>query len=773
MSEAEDRYEIRNKLRQGELGTVYRARDNQFNKDVALFRILPEDSGAHEQNEAISEMEHYCKVLHEIQHPNILNIFDAGVDADGPFIVTEYCKGQSVRDSINTEQLSQKDFIEFAEDTLQGLHAIHSANLLHKNLKPTNIIFAELPSGTLQAKLTDLGLSQFQIHKPASSFEDRSPRRIQHFTAPEIFEGKEHSQSSDLYALGCVFYYTLTGWYPFHHETEAEIQKAHLDNDIQNVSEARTGCPQWLNDWVMQHIKVNPSDRPSNALQSLESLAKGPSRPAPATVSSKFIIPPASNPNKQSDTETTSAVDTPTRSPQAVVVPSAEQIEKPSPTATQGLSSVAPLTPKLTLGGSINEEGEPSSAQPNKAQPKKTTLLSGGSAQGTPTSSLSAPEEPAPEEAAEETPPPVAKVKKPMNKSAKIALFSCLGAGIIIAGAVLASSASNNKFQKELNALIMQTSDQDPSHREPTTKAQLMTLMERMITLGADDLRDAVQQRVMLAEGTDCNVDDEVVQFATTQTMLPSLQKRFFDIIDSRSEPKVAGDVLQYVAANMEHENAPYALNSIRKSVRDKHFSPTLQILIDAPNDEIKRNAEKLISRIGKKTKRSEKLSNDIITAYQRTDDENKKLALLRLLGSTGGSNAVKVIKDVLSTGTPSDQLAAINALKNWKNDDMFEALLESMGLSMDKLIRKKSFEAALNFLSQNRERPDEKTKEMWEKLKKLAESPEERLGIINTSARALRSPWVKEFLSSYLTDDNEQVKDRADRALEFIANRK
>ncbi|HBE96722.1 MAG TPA: hypothetical protein DDW68_06080, partial [Verrucomicrobiales bacterium] len=265
-----DRYEIRSKIGQGGVGAVYRAFDRHLNREVAIKRVLPE-GGYENQEEATKAMLNEAASLCSVQHPNIVTVFDAGVDNDGPYVVMELLSGRTIDEMVDRGTLTFQDFREVALQSQEALIAAQELDLVHRDIKPTNVMVTWLPSGRFQVKLVDFGLAKFSP-KPSPQTIDHGDSVFGsiHFMAPEQFERTPLDKRTDMYSMGCVYYYTLAGVYPFDGETAPQVMNAHLQHQIKPLREHRPDLPQWLCQWVMWHLARQIAERPRDARESLK-----------------------------------------------------------------------------------------------------------------------------------------------------------------------------------------------------------------------------------------------------------------------------------------------------------------------------------------------------------------------------------------------------------------------------------------------------------------------------------------------------------------------
>jgi serine/threonine protein kinase len=264
------RYEIRGKLGQGGLGAIYLAYDQMLHREVALKRIITTD--AHASNpEASSQLAKEAGALSALQHPHIVTIFDVGVDHEGPFVVMELLQGKTVDDVVEAAVFTWEDFREFALQTQEALIAAQDLNMVHRDLKPTNIMLTWLPSGKFQVKIVDFGLAKY-TPKPSLQTTDQTDSVFGSifFMAPEQFERVELDARTDMYAIGCVYYYALTGLHPFGGDTGPQVMASHLHHQVYPLHDIRPDLPRWVSDWIMWHINRLPEHRPAQARQALE-----------------------------------------------------------------------------------------------------------------------------------------------------------------------------------------------------------------------------------------------------------------------------------------------------------------------------------------------------------------------------------------------------------------------------------------------------------------------------------------------------------------------
>jgi len=277
----QERYQIRGKLGQGGLGSVYRAYDTRMNREVAIKRISA-DGDADLQKEATQQLQKEAGSLASLQHPNIVTVYDVDQDADGPYVVMELIGGKTLDELVEDAPLTFDDFKELAKQTQEGLIAAQELDLVHRDIKPGNLMFNWLPSGKFQVKIVDFGLAKL-LHTPTPQEIDQNDSVMGSifFMAPEQFERAPLDRRVDMYAMGCVYYHALTGEYPFNGETGMDVMTAHLHHSVTPLSDLRPDLPAWLCDWVMWQMNRLPDDRPPDARRSLHVFLQNESAPPP------------------------------------------------------------------------------------------------------------------------------------------------------------------------------------------------------------------------------------------------------------------------------------------------------------------------------------------------------------------------------------------------------------------------------------------------------------------------------------------------------------
>jgi serine/threonine protein kinase/HEAT repeat protein len=264
-----ERYELIAPIAEGGLGTVFRARDRQLGREVAVKRIRMDK--ADDLGTAMDMLIREAQQQSVLQHPNIVTVHDAGVDEEGGFIVMELVKGETLEDIIMRGALTLEDFDSLVRQVLEGMSAAHEQGIIHLDLKPGNLMVQWLNAGRFQVKILDFGLAK-TAQQPVQQDTDEQGGLFGsvHFMAPEQFERADVDVRTDIYALGCIFYYALTQKYPFTGDTNPQVMVAHLYHRLTPLAALRPDLPANLVQWVDWLINRDPANRPASIAEALQ-----------------------------------------------------------------------------------------------------------------------------------------------------------------------------------------------------------------------------------------------------------------------------------------------------------------------------------------------------------------------------------------------------------------------------------------------------------------------------------------------------------------------
>jgi len=253
------RYVFERSLGRGGAGEVFLAKDTQLNRWVAIKRMHPAQGNV---GAAIQE----ARNLAALQHPNIVTVHDFVEDEGDILVVMEFVHGRTLEDIVSSAPLTFDDFVEVALQALEGLAAAHSIGMLHRDLKPGNIMVATTTAGRHQVKILDFGLCKIAGVATVQTLDHTgSLMGSIHTMAPEQFEQQPLDTRTDLYALGCVFYQALSGRMPFEGETVAAVMASHLGGRFAALAPIRPDVPLPACSWAERLISRDMDARPSSA----------------------------------------------------------------------------------------------------------------------------------------------------------------------------------------------------------------------------------------------------------------------------------------------------------------------------------------------------------------------------------------------------------------------------------------------------------------------------------------------------------------------------
>ncbi len=295
MSTALKRYDIKETIAEGGLGAVYIAHDTKLKRDVAIKRLhTTEGISAEEMHESLMKE---SRILSQLNSPNIVSIFDVDKEGDESFVVMELLNGDTLEEVVKRAPLLEKDFLSVVEQSLEGIISAHSGGLIHSDLKPENFMITWWPSGRFQLKLLDFGISTY-----ANAAAEKTQKTTEllgsiFFMAPEQFKKQPIDQRTDIYSLGCVFYYALTGKYPFDGDTTPQVMASHLQSRVEPIQNLRPELDPRLAELVNTMIRKDPDERFQSAMKVFEEVREIQKTPPPqyveevATVENTVYVP--------------------------------------------------------------------------------------------------------------------------------------------------------------------------------------------------------------------------------------------------------------------------------------------------------------------------------------------------------------------------------------------------------------------------------------------------------------------------------------------------
>lgn len=260
-----NRYEIIEKIGNGGMATVYKSNDRVLNRYVAV-KILRDEFTTDE--EFIKRFRIEAQSAASLTHPNIVSIFDVGNEGSLYYIVMELIKGKTLKEIITEENgpLPWKWSLNVVTQIASALETAHKNNIVHRDIKPHNIIITE--DGI--AKVTDFGIAKAVSNSTITAFG--TTIGSVHYFSPEHARGGYTDAKSDLYSLGVVMYEMLTGRVPFDADTPVSVALKHMQEEPIEPKELNDNIPQVVNDIIMKAMQKDVNLRYQSATEMLKDL---------------------------------------------------------------------------------------------------------------------------------------------------------------------------------------------------------------------------------------------------------------------------------------------------------------------------------------------------------------------------------------------------------------------------------------------------------------------------------------------------------------------
>ena len=255
------------------MAIVYKAKDVTLNRNVAV-KVLRDEFTT--DQEFIRRFETEAQSAARLTHPNIVSIYDVGVDNGIYYIVMELIQGKTLKEIIVEEggPLPWKWSINVAIQIASALDMAHKNNIIHRDIKPHNIIITE--DGV--AKVTDFGIAKAVSNSTITAFG--TTIGSVHYLSPEHARGGYTDAKSDIYSLGVVMYEMLTGRVPFDADTPVSVALKHMQEEPQEPIELNPNIPESINKIIMKALKKDPVERYQTSMELLRDLKQALKNPS-------------------------------------------------------------------------------------------------------------------------------------------------------------------------------------------------------------------------------------------------------------------------------------------------------------------------------------------------------------------------------------------------------------------------------------------------------------------------------------------------------------
>ncbi|MEU4473712.1 Stk1 family PASTA domain-containing Ser/Thr kinase [Micromonospora sp. NPDC023888] len=267
------RYRIRGRVARGGMATVYTATDERLERTVAVKIIHPTqapEARARITN-FVARFTDEAKTIARLTHPNVVAVYDQGTHAGLPYLVMEYVRGRTLRDVLaERRRLNPDEALAIAEQMLAAIAAAHRSGLVHRDVKPENVLVAEAPTGGVAnlvdsvVKVADFGLAR-AVEASADEEQGNQLMATVAYVAPELVTEGRADPRTDVYSAGIVLFEMLAGRVPYDGDRPVDVAWQHVDRDVPAPSTLVPGLPPVLDELVQRATRRDPDARPADA----------------------------------------------------------------------------------------------------------------------------------------------------------------------------------------------------------------------------------------------------------------------------------------------------------------------------------------------------------------------------------------------------------------------------------------------------------------------------------------------------------------------------
>jgi serine/threonine protein kinase len=266
-------YRLIQRIGEGGMGAVYRAVHRKLGRTVAI-KMLQRDLTA--ETGLINRFFHEARAANTVRHPHVIEVYDFVETGRDIYFVMEFLRGEDLHDAIHRRDgapMTIERAVLILEQIASGLHATHTRDIVHRDVKPENIFLAEKSGVRDFVKIFDFGVAKLDRPDGRMTVEG-AVLGTPEYMSPEQARGQPIDGRSDIYSLGCVAYEMLTRQHVFRGRTQAEVLSAQIHKQPTALRQIAPIIPAALDDAVLRALAKSPADRPPTALAFAESLAR-------------------------------------------------------------------------------------------------------------------------------------------------------------------------------------------------------------------------------------------------------------------------------------------------------------------------------------------------------------------------------------------------------------------------------------------------------------------------------------------------------------------
>jgi hypothetical protein len=686
-----NRYEIRDQIGKGGLGAVYKALDTQLQREVAIKRVLSTDKATEDEvQDAANKLIAEAQTLSSLNHPNIVTVFDVGQDEAGGFVVMELLKGETLDETVERGVLTQEDFTEVVYQTMEALIAAQANNVIHRDIKPTNIMVIWQASGKFQLKILDFGLAKFSRSPSVQTMDqEESVMGSIFFMAPEQFERGELDSRTDLYQMGCVYYNALTGQYPFNGETAPQVMNAHLQHKVIPLEQVRPDLSPSICQWVMWMINRDIAHRPADARDALKHWPRNPEPPGAILVE---VLPVEATPTVSTGEVTIVRAAGGASAPPALIISnqtgSAPLVARAVATsgATTGRLVTGATTGRLATGGTTGRLDKTGA---------RTSQLAGPAAGGRPNvRKTSAPEG--------------------SSKIKWLIIGSCASAIVLF---FIFSTVRKKNAEAQKTHLIALASAEIPTgttadvtlavkllgdnDSSPSIKSDATKVLEKLEGSG---ISEQIHEELKVAGSMNLRI--RLSNALAERNYTPAVPT-IIDTFKSATTDDQRVQLLNSVRALAELDS----INELLGSLRGDHTLPVRQVFEDT------------VLAVLRKSGDTGAIVDSILTKVSTTSGNERK-SLFRILGVIGGNEVKTRLTAVYNQkGDQEYQRDAINAYLNWQNRSVLEDVEKIIQSTEDVPLRSGAERAYVRLVNLPGPEPLAARVELWRKAFEMSQS--------------------------------------------------